>query len=451
MRPFASAAALLLAAASHAAPQAMTLDEALSYARAHQPSLRAARERAQAALADAQVPRALWYPRGGATAQLLGGTSNNSSASYFGTYGVDLARIGGTTATTSGTWQPYASSFVGIGLRQEVFDFGRIAAQSAVFDATAEAEGQRAQSQALDLDLAVRESYFAVKGAKAVQSAAQAAYDRVKSNRDLAAAGVKSGLRAPIELTRADADLMRLDVGRIRAQGSVETSQAVFAAIVGLDQPLLDAAGESAAANAPPPLERAIPDALSREPAVLEADARVRSQQATTGAILSELRPDLQLTSLLSGRAGGAPVGSGAVPSGSGFLPDIPNWDVGVALSWQWFDGTVLARMRASERYEKARREELDSAKLRTLSAVQQAYVGLDVAERAVPALQRSVEAAQANYAQASARFHAGLGTSVELADAEAVRTEAEIQLALGQFDAARARALVTRAIAEAP
>jgi outer membrane protein TolC len=77
--------------------------------------------------------------------------------------------------------------------------------------------------------------------------------------------------------------------------------------------------------------------------------------------------------------------------------------------------------------------------------------VALDVAEHAMPALQRSVDAAQANYAQADARFHAGLGTSVELADAEAVRTEAEIQLALGQFDYSRARALVTRAIAEAP
>jgi outer membrane protein len=452
MRAIASAAALLVAAASEAAPpQTMTLDEALAYARAHQPSLRAAQERAQGALSDAQVPRARWYPRAGATAQLIGGSNNNSSDSYIATYGVDVPRIGGSPATATGTWQPYASSFIGIGLRQEVFDFGRIAAESAVFDSTAAAEAFSAKSQALDLDLAVRDAYFAVKAAKSVQAAAQAAYDRVKANRDLAAAGVKSGLRAPIELTRADADLMRLDVGRIRALGSVETSQAVFAAVVGVAQPLLDAGGEVPAVPPPPPLESAVPDALSREPAVLEAGARLSSQEANTRAILSELRPDLQFTSLLSGRAGGAPVGVGAVPNGSGFLPDIPNWDVGLALSWQWFDGTVLARMRASEQYEKARREELESVKLRTSSGVQQAYVALDVAEHAMPALQRSVDAAQANYAQADARFHAGLGTSVELADAEAVRTEAEIQLALGQFDYSRARALVTRAIAEAP
>jgi outer membrane protein TolC len=59
------------------------------------------------------------------------------------------------------------------------------------------------------------------------------------------------------------------------------------------------------------------------------------------------------------------------------------------------------------------------------------------------------VEAARANYDQADARFKSGLGTSVELADAEALRTEADIQLALGQFDLARARAAFGRAIAE--
>jgi hypothetical protein len=41
------------------------------------------------------------------------------------------------------------------------------------------------------------------------------------------------------------------------------------------------------------------------------------------------------------------------------------------------------------------------------------------------------------------------LGTSVELADGEALRTDAEIQVAVGEFQAARARAIVARLIAE--
>jgi outer membrane protein len=63
--------------------------------------------------------------------------------------------------------------------------------------------------------------------------------------------------------------------------------------------------------------------------------------------------------------------------------------------------------------------------------------------------LRNQVTAARANYDQADARFRAGIGNAVELADAESVRTEAEIQLALGQFELARARASFGRAIAE--
>ena len=430
----------------------MTLDEALTYARQYQPSLRAAQARAQAAVAETRIPRAQWYPRGGATAQLFGGTANNTTSSYVATYGVDVPRIGGTGAATqsnSNSWQPYASSFVGIGLRQELFDFGRIAAQSAVFDAAAEAEGLRATSERLSLDLAVSESYFAVHAAKAVLEAARAAYERVKANTELARMGVKSGLRSPIELTRAEADLIRLDVGRIRAQGGLVISQEVFAAVVGVPQASLDVAGEAPLPTTPPPLQRVLDTIEAKDPTILEAQARLRTQQAHSSAILSELRPDLQVTSLLSGRAGGAPTSSGAVPAGSGFLPDLPNWDVGVALSWEWFDETVFARHEASLRHEDAERAALEGAKLQTRTAIEQAYASVEVAFQAVPALERSAAAAKDNYAQADARFRAGLGTSVELADAEALRTEAEIQLALGKFDYARARVVLARAIAE--
>ena len=81
-------------------------------------------------------------------------------------------------------------------------------------------------------------------------------------------------------------------------------------------------------------------------------------------------------------------------------------------------------------------------ARERQIAAIEQGYVSLDVARMAVPGLQRAVEAAaKANHAQADARFRAGLGNGVELADAEALRTDAEIQLALGLFEVARTRA----------
>jgi outer membrane protein TolC len=82
---------------------------------------------------------------------------------------------------------------------------------------------------------------------------------------------------------------------------------------------------------------------------------------------------------------------------------------------------------------------------------VQQAILAVRVASAALPALVRSVEAARANYEQVDARFRSGLSTGVEVADAEALRAEAEIDLALGRFELARARIAFGRAIAEEP
>jgi outer membrane protein TolC len=127
----------------------------------------------------------------------------------------------------------------------------------------------------------------------------------------------------------------------------------------------------------------------------------------------------------------------------------VPNWDVGLVLSVPLFDGSVNARRRASRARENVRREELSLVRERDVAAIRQAYVGVDVARAALPGLGRAVDAARANYAQADARFRSGLGTSVELADAEELRAAAEIQLALGQFELARARAAFGRAIAE--
>ena len=113
------------------------------------------------------------------------------------------------------------------------------------------------------------------------------------------------------------------------------------------------------------------------------------------------------------------------------------------------FDPTINARQRASRVAEEVRRSEVDLVRQQVVASVEQAYVGVGVAREALPSLQHELEAARANYAQADARFKAGLGTSVELADAEALRTDAEIRLALGVFELAKARSSFGRAIAE--
>jgi outer membrane protein len=430
----------------------ITLADALAYARSHQPAVLASLARIETEKANAEVPRAQYYPMLGLTAQLLEGTTNNTTASYLGAAFVDLPRIGGTPSTGSGDarWKPYASTLAAAGLSQEILDFGRIAAESAAADARVTIAARAADAQRLDIELNVEEAFFAVHAARSILQASEDAYQRSLVHRNYAGAGVKSGLRSPIELTRAEADLSRFDTARIRARGGLSAAQAVLAAAVGSPDLVLDAADDAPGSMAMPALTEAIRLASQRDPRLQEALAQLRQQELETRAVGALARPDLRLSATISGRAGGsAPTNDGEAPSGRGFLPDVPNWDGALVLSWPLFDPTINARKRASGVAEAVRRSELDLVRQQVVAAVEQAYVGVVVAREALPSLQRAVEAARANYAQADARFKAGLGTSVELADAEALRTDADIRLAIGVFDLAKARASFGRAIAE--
>ena len=433
-------------------PRAITLPEALAYARAHQPSLRAALARVEAAAADTGIARAQWSPTFGATAQVFEGTTvNTTTASYVGAPKLDLPRIGSTKVDDRGTWSPSTSTLAAIGGTQELFDFGRIAAQAAVAAVAQESARHRADAERLRVELLVREAFYGVQGAHAVARAAGDAYARARAHRDMAAASVKTGMHAPIELTRAEADLARFDVGRARAEGGVRSAQTIFAAAVGVDDAWLDAAGEPETAPPLPAIGDAIQRAIARDPALLDARSQIASAETTARAIGAELRPDLVLTGTFSGRMGTAEPSSGPVPTRAGPLPTVPNWDLGVVLRWPFWDAVVRARRDAAASRAEVARGELATAAREEEAAVARAYVELDVARATLGSLGHAVEAAVANGAQADARFRAGLGTSLELADAEALRTDAEIQLAVGRFDVLRARAVLARLLAEDP
>jgi outer membrane protein TolC len=211
-------AALFTAGSAHADP--ISLRAAISYARAHQPSIAAARARVAVARAQAELPAAAYAIRVAGAAEIVVGSNNNSTASY-GTIGLlDLPRIGGTPANAPISWRPEATTLVGIAAHKELYDFGRLEAQGEALDAFANAAEETARTAQLDLDLYVEESFYGVLGAKQVLAASEAAATRSRTHRDFAQARVTAQLMPPIELTRAEADLAHYEVDRIRARST---------------------------------------------------------------------------------------------------------------------------------------------------------------------------------------------------------------------------------------
>jgi outer membrane protein TolC len=425
-------------------PPQMTLAQALGFAREHQPQIRSALAELEARRAEAKIPRAEWLPRIGGTVQVLLGTANNTTAIYFAVGEVQLPRIGATRSVDT-NWSPSGSTLAALSVGQEVYDFGRIAARVAVADAFTEMASASAEAAGLDVQLGVEEAFHAVLAAKQVQAATEDAYKRAVTHRDFAQASTRSGLRPPIDLTRAQADLALLEVRRIRASTGVRAARAALAASMAFDALEVDAAPLEPDQTPAPAFEQALDQAGQKNPLIRAALARVRAQESTTRAITHALYPNLFASAGLSGRAGGATPSSGNVPYGDGWLPDIANWHLGLVLQWNIFDGTVLAQRAASRAHEEAARAALSMVRLSVTLETERAFLDLDAALKALAGLEESVRAARANQAQAEARFKAGLGTIVELADAETLLTNAQLELAVGQFTVARSRAALGR------
>ncbi len=433
---------------SMAAVPALSLPAALGYAQAHEPELLASRERLRAAREEARVPAAQWQPSFGLLAELVESTSNNSTATPLSASAVDLPRIGGTTVAQQLQFRPEATTLVALGARQEVYDFGRIAAQSAAAQALVALANSQARHTRLDLRLAVTNAYYAVRAARALLDVATQAEARASLHRDLAQAAVASGLHSPIEVTRAEADVARFEVARIRAQGSLLVSRGVFAAAVGYERPELDADDEPLEQTPVPSLAEAETRAVELDPAVQEAVDQVRAERSLADSVSASLRPNVLASAEVSGRAGGAVASNGEVPDGRGFEPNVLNYSAGLVMNWPFFEPVTRARVRGMRAREHSLAYEVEVARQRAFSRTRQAYSNFAIANAALSALIESAQAARANHAQAEGRFRAGLGTSTELADAETLRLNAETEQVIGQFQAATARAELDRSIA---
>lgn len=439
------------AASSLPGAKRLRLAQALAYAREHQPALAAARSRLEAARHEALANDREWYPKVTVGAQLVGASTNPSSATTLSMSGLNVARVGGTRLADPPSLKPYASTLVGIGIRQEVFDFGRLSAEATVLDGLVRLE--RAQSELADLDVAflTTSAYYAVLASHQVLSAAESAHARASAHRDLAEAGTRTGLRPPIDLTRADADVARFEVGRARAEGGVRTARSVLAAILGAPEPEIDAEEEAQVPSPLPSAEDAARRASTESPAVQRAEAVLRVQTARVDEVSARTRPRIYLDGALDARGGGYAGPDGPRAVGAGFVPQVPNYDLGVVFVWPLWEPSASEHEKAARARRSAAEDDLRGARVAAVQEARRERLRVAIAERTLEALERAVAAAKANGEQAEARFGAGLGTGVELSDAEALRVEAELQLVGGHLEWMTARASLARVLSEKP
>jgi outer membrane protein len=398
--------------AAKSQPSALTLAEAEARALKNQPRLLAAQFRAQAAGKRVTESRSAYFPQ--AFGSLTAVEANGDSAVAAG-------------AITTSSISTRAAG--GVSLVQMITDFGHTSnrVQSARFEAKAADQDQESTRQITLMQ--VQEAYFAAQAAESVLRTAQAVLDFRRVTLRQLSALAQSQLRSTLDVQFAQVMVSEAELAQVRAQTNLQKAQAQLAGAMGeetegnytlTDEPLSaapdpDAAGYIAQAIANRPDLKALK--LQSESAIHEARAEHDLNFPTVNALAT---------------GGEVPIHDSTIRHDYGA--------VGVNINIPIFNGgryaarTAEAKLEAKAAGQDASRREVDIVRdvRMTWADARDAYLQIGVTQRLVDEANVAMRLAQA-------RYDAGLGSIVELNQAELSQTSALITAASARFDYQRA------------
>ena len=422
--------ALLLAPAFAALAQQtpFTLARAVQEAVEKYPATRVSLEQVGAAAASVRLVRTSYLPRADLLAQVNRATRNN----VFGLMLPQpvLPAISGPVLNTNNLSSVWGSA-VGVLVSWEPFDFGLRRAN--VY--TAEAARRHAEagvaSTRLEVATAAADAFLTVLAAEQALRSARAAVERAQALERSVAALVEAQLRPGADASRARAERAQAEIQTAQAEQAAGVARAALSQLLAVEPSsiLLDPGpllSQPAAQPAPAEKFAEHPQAREQSAAVDEAKLRWKALERSYFP-----RFNLEAASYARGTHGGA---------AGGLAPDVQNWAVGMTVT---FPVLELPALHAKKEVE-AHRELAEEARYRQLlqdltARGERAKAYLDGARKVADCTPVALHAAQATFQQAGARYRAGLGVIVEVAEAQRLLTQAEIDDSLARLNVWRA------------
>jgi len=408
----------------------LTMAQAVESALHNYPSIQVSQEQMNAAAAGIRLARTAYLPRVDALAQANRATRNN-------VFGLLLPQsvipsMSGPVLGTNNFGTAWGSA-IGTLASWEPFDFGlRRANVDTATAARAQFEASLKRTE-FEVIVATTDAYLTLAAAQETVRAAQAGVDRVDIVARTIKALVNAELRPGADASRADAELAAARTQLIQAQQATEVARATVAQFVGVEPSQISI---TAPALLQLPPERNVP-ALdpAANPIAVEQNAVVEQAQAQLRALERSYFPRFYLQGSAYARGTGAELDGKNLGGLNGLAPSVQNYAVGFSVSFPVFD---LASIRA--------REAVQSATIRAQTARSRQIVAdlraqwnravatVDGARKIAANTPIQVSAARAATQQATARYQAGLGNIDEVAEAQRLLTQAEIDDALARL-----------------
>jgi outer membrane protein TolC len=410
--------------------QPMTVGQAIQRALKNYPSIRVSQEQINAAAAGIRLARTAYLPHADALAQVDRGTRNN-------VFGLMLPQsvipsISGPVLGTNNFGTTWGTA-LGVLVSWEPFDFGLRRANLAVASAL-EAESEAALKRTeYEIAVATADACLTLAAAQETVRAAQAGVDRAGVLLRTITAQVNAQLRPGADASRADAELAAARTQWIQAQQAADVARATLSQFVGGEPGQIDL-DISGLLKSPP--EQDVP-ALdpAKNPLALEQTAAVEETLARLRALERSYFPRFYLQGSAYARGSGAETNGKILGGLNGLAPTTQNYALGFTVTFPVSD---LPSIRARQAAQSAtmRAQQARAAQISTDLRAQwnRAVAMFNGARRIAGNTPIQASAALTATQQATARYEAGLGTIAEVAEAQRLLTQAEIDDALARL-----------------
>jgi len=417
-------------------PSTLTLEQAIQYAAEHYPTVRAAIEHVNASTANVDVARSAYLPRLDSLWQSSRATANNIFGQVL-PQNVVPALTGPVLASASA--ESVWGSTVGALFAWEPFDFGlRHASVASAEAALTQARAGESLTR-LDVQAAVATAFLGVAAAEREVVAAQADRDRRNVLLQSVQTLVDNQLRPGADQSRVEAERAAAQTRLIQAQQTLAVAQATLTRVLGASPGGMTIVADALITRLP--AGDITPATASAHPLSQVRQASVDQARAEQEVLAGTDRPRVFVQSSVFARGSGANA-DGVFDGGLGGLGlQRANWAAGVEILFpNVFDFTSLrARKVAAAATARASTALYDEALLTVASEQQTAAAILQAARAIAVNTPIQLAAARQSEMQARARYDAGLATMVEVADAQGLLAQADVQDQLARVDVWRA------------
>ena len=332
---------------------------------------------------------------------------------------VNSSRSHNTILSGSGGGQPtlqdrqWGDSFAAqLLLSQLLFDFGKNLAATDAARKLAEVEVENVELQRQLISATVKEAYTNTLFSQRLIRVQEQAQERAELNLRSAKGFFEVGTRPKSDVARAEVDVANAKLDLIRAKNALRSALVALNTAMAITVDTLTQIVDNLVYQ-PVTLDRQQlrSDSLRQRPEYRSAKLTAAAAEARERKAFRDFLPDL--------------TGQGAY---GGTQKDLNEaWSVGVTLNWSFFDGGGrIARYQEAKALLEGAKANVKSTELSILQNVEQAEIAVEETAERIQAAQALVASAQENFRLAQGRFDAGVGTILELTDAQLALTQAQ-------------------------